>query len=169
MVRWNYPIFTLLLELLHNMAYTFFLYTHSWIRWVVLIVAIVLVIKSLIGLFGSKPYQKLDNALSASFVGFMHLQLLIGLVLYFFLSPLTEYAMKDMGSAMRDGELRFWAVEHLTVMILAIVFAQVGRSISKRSEDNSVKFRFQAIFFGAALLLMIIGIPWGEAVRNFRF
>ena len=151
------------------MAYSIFLYTHSWIRWIVLLLAVFLVIRSLIGLFGGNPYQKLDNALSASFVGFMHLQLLLGLILYFFLSPLTEYAMKDMGSAMRDSELRFWAVEHLTVMILAVVFAQLGRSISKKSDDSSVKFRFQSIFFGAALLLMIIGIPWAEVHRMIRF
>lgn len=151
------------------MAYNFLLYTHSWIRWIILILALFTVIKSLLGLFGSKDYQKIDNITSASFVGFMHLQLLIGLILYFFLSPITEYALKDMGSAMRDQELRFWAVEHITVMVLAVVFAQVGRSISKKSTDNSVKFRFQSIFFGASLLLMLISIPWSEVARLFRF
>jgi len=149
--------------------YQFLLYTHSWLRWVVFLVAIFVVLKSLIGLFGdNQEYKKLDNAMAASFVGTMHLQLLIGLILYFFLSPLTDLAMKDMGSAMRDSELRFWAVEHITVMILAVVFAQVGRSISKKSDDNSVKFRFQSIFFGASLLMMIVGIPWAEVGRLFR-
>ena len=57
-----------------NMAYSFFLYTHSWIRWIVLLLAAFLVIRSLMGLFSDNPYQKLDNALSGSFVGFMHLQ-----------------------------------------------------------------------------------------------
>jgi len=149
--------------------YQFTLYTHSWIRWIVFILALVVVVKSLIGLFSdNQSYKKLDNILAASFVGTMHLQLLIGLILYFFLSPLTSLAMKDMGSAMRDSELRFWAVEHITVMIFAVIFAQVGRSISKKSSDTSVKFRFQSIFFGAALLLMIIGIPWAEVGRMFR-
>ncbi len=151
------------------MAYSILLYTHSWIRWIVLLLAVYLVVRSLIGLFGSGPYAKLDNALSGSFVGFMHLQLLLGLILYFFLSPLTRLAMSDMGSAMRDPELRFWAVEHLSLMILAVVFSQVGRSISKKSEDNAVKFRFQAIFFGASLIMMLIGIPWAQVGRMFRF
>ncbi len=150
--------------------YQFVLYTHSWIRWIAFALALVVVLKSLIGLFAdNQEFKKLDNALAASFVGTMHLQLLLGLTLYFFLSPLTDLAMKDMGSAMRDQELRFWAVEHITVMVLAVVFAQVGRSISKKSEDNSVKFRFQSIFFGASLLMMIIGIPWSEVGRLFRF
>lgn len=149
--------------------YQFLLYTHSWIRWIVLILAFFAVIRSLIGLFGDqKDYQKLDNIVAASFVGSMHLQLLLGLILYFFLSPLTSLAMKDMGSAMRDGELRFWAVEHITVMIIAVIFAQAGRSISKKTGDSSVKFRFQSIFFGAALILMLIGIPWAEVGRLFR-
>ncbi len=150
--------------------YQILLYTHSWIRWIVFALALVVVLKSLIGLFSDNhEYKKLDNALAASFVGSMHLQLLIGLILYFFLSPLTDLAMRDMGSAMRDQELRFWAVEHITLMILAVVFAQVGRSISKKSDDNVVKFRFQSIFFGAATLMMIIGIPWAEVGRLFRF
>ena len=147
--------------------YQFTLYTHSWIRWIVFILALVVVAKSLIGLFSdNQSYKKLDNVLAASFVGTIHLQLLIGLILYFFLSPLISF--KDMGSAMKDGELRFWAVEHITVMIVAALFAQVGRNISKKRSDTSVKFRFQSIFFGAALLLMIIGIPWAEVGRMFR-
>ena len=126
--------------------------------------------KSLIGLFGSGTYKKLDNILSASFIGGMHLQLLIGLIMYFATSPVVNEAMRmGMGNAMRDKELRFWAVEHITLMILAVVFAQVGRTISKKASDDSVKFRFQSIFYGAALLLILLGIPWAEAGRLFRF
>jgi Na+-driven multidrug efflux pump len=101
-------------------AYSFTLHAHSGLRWLVLLLAIVLVVKSLAGLFGGGKYSKLDNVLSVSFVGTMHLQLLIGLILYFFLSPITDMAFKDFGSAMKDSELRFWAVEHLVIMILAV-------------------------------------------------
>jgi len=141
-------------------AYYIILQAHSGFRWLVLLLLVLVIIKSLIGLFGSKSYAKLDNILAASFVGLMHLQLLLGLVLYFFLSPLTAEAFKNFGAAMKDGELRFWAVEHLILMLLAVVAAQVGRTISKKSEDSSVKFRFQAIFFGLSLLLMLFAIPW---------
>lgn len=150
--------------------YTFLLYIHSWVRWVAVILMVLAVFKSLIGLFSGGQYQKLDNVLAASFVGTMHLQLLIGLILYFFVSPLVgEARAMGYGAAMKEPDLRFWAVEHLAIMILAVIFAQAGRSISKKSEDSVVKFRFQSIFFGAAMLLIILGIPWAEAGRMFRF
>ena len=143
-------------------AYSIILEAHSGFRWLVLLLAVVLVIKSLAGLFGAGNYSKLDNILAASYVGLMHLQLLIGLVLYLFLSPITDLAFKDFGAAMRDEQLRFWGVEHIVIMILSIVAAQIGRSISRKAEDGSVKFRFQAIFFSISLLLMLFGIPWNR-------
>lgn len=150
--------------------YTFLLYTHSWVRWIVMILMVLAVFKSLIGLFSGGTYQKLDNVLAASFVGTMHLQLLMGLILYFFVSPLVgEARAMGYGSAMKEPDLRFWAIEHLALMVLAVILAQAGRSISKKSEDSVVKFRFQSIFFGAAFILIILGIPWSEAGRMFRF
>ncbi|MGB3468425.1 MAG: hypothetical protein WBA74_24280 [Cyclobacteriaceae bacterium] len=140
--------------------YEVFLSIHSWLRWIILIVSIVVILKSLVGLFGGGDYKKLDNILAASFVGTMHLQLLIGLILYIFLSPVTTSAFENMGEAMGNASVRYWAVEHITVMILAVVAAQVGRSISKKSGDSVVKFRFQAIFFGISLFLMLLRIPW---------
>jgi hypothetical protein len=141
-------------------AYNITLHAHSGFRWLVLLLAIVLIIKSLIGLFGSGKYGKLDNILSASFVGFMHLQLLIGLILYFFLSPITTSAFDDFGAAMGNAGVRYWAVEHITVMILAIAAAQIGRSVSKKAQKDSIKFRQQAIFYTISLALMLTRIPW---------
>ena len=140
--------------------YNFFLHAHSGLRWLVLLLAVVVIIKSLIGLFGGGAYKKLDNILAASFVGTMHLQLLIGLILYIFLSPITTSAFSNVSEAMSNPAIRYWFVEHITVMILAVVAAQVGRSISKKSDDSLVKFRFQTIFFTIAFFLMMTRIPW---------
>lgn len=141
-------------------AYFILLKAHGGFRWLILLLIVVVIIKSLIGLFGNGQYKKLDNFLAASFVGFMHLQLLIGLILYF-ISPIAKEARSvGFGNMMADGELRFWGMEHLVIMILSIAAAQAGRTISKKAEDDSVKFRFQAIFFGISLLLMLFGIPW---------
>lgn len=136
--------------------YPFLLQFHSGLRWLILLVAIVVVLKSLVGLFGGTKYSKLDKILAPSFVGMMDLQLLIGLVLYVFLSPFTSNFSFNMG----DEVIRFWSVEHLALMIFAVAAAHVGRSISKKSEDAQVKFRFQSIFFGMSLVLMLLGIPW---------
>jgi hypothetical protein len=136
--------------------YNFLLQSHSGLRWLILLAAILVVLKSLVGLFGGTKYSKFDRIIAPSFVGLMHLQFLIGLILYVFLSPYTSNFTFNMS----DAVARFWSVEHLALMLFAVVAAQVGRSISKKSEDAQVKFRFQSIFFGMSLILMLLGIPW---------
>ena len=135
--------------------YTFLLHAHSGLRWLTLVAVVIAVLKSMIGLFAGTNYTRFDKILAVSFVGMMHLQLLIGLVLYFIYSPFITYNMSDQVS-------RFWSVEHLALMLFAVVAAQVGRSISKKTQDAQVKFRFQSIFFGMSLVLMILGIPWNR-------
>lgn len=133
--------------------YTFLLHAHSGLRWLILVAVIIAVLKSMVGLFAGSNYTKFDKIVAVAFVGMMHLQLLIGLVLYFFYSPHITYNMSDQVS-------RFWSVEHLALMLFAVAAAQVGRSISKKTTDAQVKFRFQSIFFGMSLILMLLGIPW---------
>jgi hypothetical protein len=83
----------------------------------------------------------------------------VGLLLYFVYSPFTAAAMQDFGAAMRDPGLRFWAVEHTFGMALAIVLAHVGR-VRVRKADASRKHRLAAIFFGLALIAILVSIPW---------
>ena len=109
--------------------YNFLLHAHSGLRYLILLAAVLVVIKSLIGWLGNTSYTKFDKILAPSYVGLMHLQLLLGLILYF-ISPLVTYNMGDKVS-------RYWSVEHITIMILAVAAAQVGRSISKKAKRLS--------------------------------
>lgn len=145
-------------------TYQIILQAHSGFRWLALLLALVVILKSLAGLLSKSGYQKLDNIFAASFVGTMHLQFLIGIVLYFFLSPVTKAAFQDFGAAMKNGDLRFWAVEHLFIMIIAIVLAQVGRSSSKKAATDNSKYKKQLIFFSLSLILMLAGIPWDRVI-----
>ena len=131
--------------------YNFLLHAHSGLRYLVLLAAVVVVIKSVIGWLGNTNYTKFDKILAPSYVGLMHLQLLLGLLLYFVYSPLVTYNMKDPVE-------RYWSVEHIALMIFAVIAAQAGRSISKKSSDDQVKFRFQTIFFGLSILLVLVGL-----------
>lgn len=141
-------------------AYTALLQAHSGFRWLVLLLLVVVLIKSLIGLFAGSGYAKFDKIMTSSLVGFMDLQFLLGMILYF-ISPIAKEARSHgFGTMMAESELRFWGMEHLLVMILAIAAAHIGSAITKKAEDASVKFRFQSIFFGVSLLLVLFGIPW---------
>lgn len=138
--------------------YNFFVQFHSGIRWLILLAAVIVVVKSLIGLFASGSYTKFDKIIAIFFTMFMRVQFVLGVVLYFFLSPYTSKFSFNMS----DATERFWSVEHLLLMIFAIGAAEMGSKISRKSDDAQVKFKFQAIFFGISLLLILVGIPWGR-------
>lgn len=148
--------------------YDFLLIIHSWLRWAVLLLALITIYKSLVGFKGSNAYEKSDNIISASFVGTIHLMALIGLGLYF-TSPYAFNAFGGGESVMKNATLRFWAVEHVFVMVIAVVLATIGRAKSKKKSNDQEKFKVQLIFFSIALLLMLSRIPWSEAERIFRF
>ncbi len=136
------------------------LHTHNFLRWVVLILAVLAIYRYLSGWFSKKTYTSSDNRIGAFYVGSLHLQLLIGIILYFFLSPITKNAMSDTSLMMKDAVLRFWGMEHLIMMVFAIAIAQVGRIISKRKNTDEEKFKFGAIYFIISLLLILMSIPW---------
>jgi len=86
-------------------------------------------------------------------------QLLVGLLLYFALSPFTTDAMKDFGAAMRTPALRFWAVEHVFGMVIGVALAHVGR-VRIRKAEMSRRHLVAVIFFGIALVAILASIPW---------
>ena len=145
--------------------YDIVLTIHSWIRWIILLLFLVVIVRSFLGWKGNKNYAKSDNAMSAALIGSLHLQLLLGLVLYFFLSPLTQTAFQDFGAAMKNAALRYWAVEHILAMIIGVVIAQIGRSKSKRQNSDSHKFKTTFIFYLIALIIILSRIPFSDISR----
>lgn len=150
-------------------VYTSMLAVHSWLRWLVVILAVWVILSSLMGWLSKKNYSAGNNRVGAIFIASMHTQLLIGLILYFFLSPLGLQAFENgMGSVMKNGSVRYWAVEHITIMIVAVVLAQIGRSRSKKLRSGVSKHKTMFIFTLIAFVLMMSRIPWDQAGRLFR-
>ena len=139
--------------------YTGFLHLHNLLRYAIVILLIIALIKSFAGWFGKKEYTSSDNKISLFLLISAHLQLLVGLALYF-ISPVVETAMSDMGAAMKDAVLRFWATEHLSAMIIGIILITLGRIMGKKGKTDAAKFRRQAIFFLLATVLIFSAIPW---------
>jgi hypothetical protein len=133
---------------------------HSILRWIVLILAVVTFVRALIGWFGNKDWTALDNRLGMLLSASTDLQVLLGFILYIFLSPITTTAFRDLGAAMGDGLQRFWTLEHVLLMIVALILIHVGRATSKAAEGARSKHKRAAIFFGLALLSILIAIPW---------
>lgn len=142
--------------------YVVFLYLHNTLRWLLLISLVITLIKYLAGWLRIQPWKKTDNILGIVLIWLMDLQLITGLTLYFFLSPITKMALANFGAAMKDTNLRFYAVEHFLMMLTAAILAHIGREKSKRAKTDLDKFRTASIFFLIALMVIYASIPWGR-------
>jgi hypothetical protein len=140
--------------------YTTVLMLHSWLRWVVLLTRLLAVLRGLSGWNGARPWTPSDARAGSWFAAAIDLQLVLGLILYFALSPITLAALQDFGGAMGSSGLRFWAVEHVFGMLVAIALAHIGRARIKKTVDERRRHRVGAIFFGLALLAILASIPW---------
>jgi len=150
--------------------YELALTVHSVLRLALLALLVWIVLSALRGFLGGAPRPLAAGLLQRIAMIAADLQLTIGLLLYFVWSPQTASAMKNMGAAMKDKELRFWAVEHGTLMLLSIVFVHVGKVLASRAGNDASFHRRTLLWFGLALagiLLGAPGTPWAEHGRSF--
>jgi hypothetical protein len=140
--------------------YTAFLLIHSTLRWVALALALLALVRAIRGVTGRREWLPADSAIGGWFTGSVDLQLLLGLVLYIFLSPFTKEAFADFGAAMRNAPLRFFAVEHIAGMIVAVALTHVGRARSKRAGPAVQRHKSALVFYALALVIMLLSIPW---------
>ena len=140
--------------------YALVLLLHSWLRWVVVLAGLFAIVRAVSGIAQKRGWGAMDDRAGLIFTIALDLQMLLGLVLYFLLSPLTRAALGDFGAAMGDSLLRFWAVEHVFGVVVGIVLAHRGRSRVRAATDPLKKHRIAAIFFGLALIAILASIPW---------
>jgi hypothetical protein len=133
---------------------------HNILRWVVVVLAAYALVRMFAGLFGKKEFTETDRKSLSFYTISMDIQLLIGLLLYFVLSPITTSALGNFGAAMRDSNLRFFAVEHISVMIVAVILAHVASMMVKRATTSASKFRRGAIWGTLSVLALLFAIPW---------
>ncbi len=140
--------------------YNYLLIIHNLFRWIVILMAAYALYSNFVGWKQGGKYSKKDRALNSAFVGTMDLQLILGFLLYFFYSPYTKTAFSNMAEAMHDKGLRFWAVEHIAGMFIAIVVAHIGAALSKRAKTDAEKFKKAFIYFAIALILVVLSLPY---------
>lgn len=141
------------------MAYTVLLYVHSYLRWVVLALLLIALTRATRGARRSIPWLDSDSRVRVATVSAFDAQVLLGILLYAF-SPMTPKSGAAMGAYMKDASLRFFTVEHVFAMLLALAAVHIG-SVKSKKADNDVdrhkKWRFAV---GLALFFVLAGIPW---------
>ncbi len=127
---------------------------HSYNRYLILVALAFVLFRSIAGWLGKKPYEKPDNIAAAALLGLCHLQLLLGLILYF-ISPRVQIVLANWSAFDGKSWEKYFAMEHAASMFIAIVLIQLGRTFSKRAIAAEQKHRTVATYTIIAVLLIV--------------
>ena len=131
---------------------------HSWLRWLVIGTALWTILRS--AMASGRPWTPADSRSLRIFTIVLDVQMLLGLLLYFVLSPIMKAALSNMGETMRHAGPRFFAVEHVFGMVIAIALAHIGAIKVRKAANDARRHRLALIFVGLALLAIFLSIPW---------
>jgi len=140
--------------------YSSALWLHSWLRWAVLVTGLVAWLRAVSGKTARRPWTPQDELWGLLLTISVDLQFVVGLVLYVFLSPITRLGLRNFGAAMQINVARFFTIEHLIGMIVGIALVHIARVKIRKAADPDRKHRLALVFYGIALVVMIISIPW---------
>ena len=143
--------------------YQFFKIVHSYWAYLVLLIVTLATVNALIGFMSRRYYAPKDFRISLFALIVTHIQLLIGIVI-FFASPWVVWfsGTHKVGEIMKDATLRLYNLEHPMIMILMVAFITVGYSKHKKKRTSTPKFKALAIFYTLAWLFMLSRIPWAN-------
>lgn len=141
-------------------VYSILLHVHSIGRWVVLLLLLIAIFNSLVA--GKRPYIKSDARTGLILTIVADTMLLVGLVLWYF-GPkgyrLIESA-GGFGEAMKNPVTRFYGIEHLVAMLIAIVLIHIGKAQGKKTISDKAKHNRTVTFYTIALVVILLSIPW---------
>jgi len=133
--------------------YSILLEIHSIVRYIVMALLILTIIVSLYSLIKKMPYLIFHRITLSSLTSLAHLQFVAGLILYF-ISPWVVFGNQTMKNEM----FRYWTVEHILIMLLAIIFISIPGLSVKRLSDTQRKHKRSFIWTSIALLLILVSL-----------
>ncbi|MBZ4401932.1 hypothetical protein OWM54_35445 [Myxococcus sp. MISCRS1] len=142
-------------------AYPVVLFLHSWVRWAVVLLGVLALGRALRGWSGGREWTRGDRRLQVFCVSAFDTQMLLGMVLYSGLSPFTPFSLQGgLRESLAHPTLRFFGIEHPTLMLLALVVAHVGSALSQRADVSVTRHRAWALGLLVAMGLVACAIPW---------
>jgi hypothetical protein len=137
------------------------LHLHNLLRWVIVILLVVNILKAFMGMTGKRPFTAGDKRTGLFLMIAAHIQLLLGLYQWI----TGPYGLKTiqnmgMGEVMKDSAARFWAIEHITGMLIGIILITIGRGVGKKAIPDNIKHRNTFWYFLIALIIIFVTVPW---------
>jgi hypothetical protein len=144
---------------MNNDMYNILLHIHSAGRWIVLLLLLIAIFNSLVA--GPRPFIKSDNRTGLLLTIFADIMLLVGIALWF-IGPWGYKQIQESGmsAVMSNATSRFYVVEHLVGMLIAIVLLHIGKAQARKHISDRAKHRRTVIFYTIALLIILLSIPW---------
>jgi hypothetical protein len=140
------------------MIYSVAFKIHIFISTITLLAGIFTIALSIQGLVRKREYGRQDLVLSVVFNVALYFQLILGFLIYYLLRSTLEGPLWEVPDTQNDASLRFWAIEHIALMIFALFLTQLGRVYIKRSKGTSRKFRASLFYFGTSLSLILFSV-----------
>jgi hypothetical protein len=140
------------------MLYTFAFNIHIVISTITLVAGFLTVILSLHGLVKKRAYTIWDVGVSIAFNIALYFQLFLGFIIYFTLRTSLEGQFWKVPNTENDASLRFWAIEHIALMIFALFLTQLGRLFIKKTNIEYRKFKASLFYYGSSLLLILFSV-----------
>lgn len=140
--------------------YNGLLHLHSLLRWIILLLLIIAILRSIASIH--QPFSPGLRKTGLFLMIAADITLLVGLYQWAFGKTWGLISLKTRGFAevMKDPVARFFAVEHIAGMLIAIILIHIGYSYSRKNVPDAVKHRRTILFYGLALLIILISIPW---------
>jgi hypothetical protein len=132
---------------------------HSLVRWLVLASLMFAMFRAYRGWLTNREFTGFDNSLRHWTATIAHMQLLLGLCLYF-ISPIIDYFLHNFKDAVHQREIRFFGMEHSLMMLIGIIIITIGSAKAKRKQTDFEKFKAMAIWFSIGFLTILSSIPW---------
>ena len=140
------------------MIYSFAFKIHIVISSITLLAGIATIALSVQGIIRKRDYGRGDFGVSMVFNVALYFQLILGFLIYYLLRTAQEGPMWEVPDTQNDASLRFWAIEHIALMIFALFLTQLGRAFIKKSKGSFRKLRASLFYFGASLLLILFSM-----------
>lgn len=128
---------------------------HYLNRYLILAALLFVIVRSLMGWLGKKEFTNTDDKGSLLLFISTHIQLLLGLLLYFVYSPIVQNAKLDIKAAMKNPDLRYFVAEHFAAMLFAIILITLGRILMKKAKNDTIKHRRLAIYNIIAFAIVV--------------
>lgn len=140
------------------MVYKIVFNLHLYVSVLTLLTGIMTVTRSITGWSLKKDYTRLDFGFSLSFSIALYLQLLLGFIIYVMLRTSIDNPAFEIPSSSSDSSLRFWAIEHIALMIFALFLTQLGRIYIKKSINSLNRFKASVFYYGSSLVLILFSL-----------